>query len=228
MARRFYDDEFSAAVLQMLKKLEVLGQSNPVHFIPLVYNVAVKVDALVESFDAERKGNPVLETTPPEAWLTAEIVPAINAIRGNVEVKELVLGATLSRHFRRAVPLTPDEAPSEQHLWTTIRPYQTALKKLLIDLYDRRKSLRGILGIPVAACTIREAMSERKPSSRLEAIMLRGTTEHRSNPYIARELDESGLKPRTHKSYTEMLHLSPQVFYVLKSSVKRKYRRQNL
>jgi hypothetical protein len=109
-------------------------------------------------------------------------------------------------------------------LWTGIGPYQPALKKLFRDLYDRRKSLGGILGIPVAACTIREAMTERKPSSRREEIMLRGIAENRSNQYIARLLDKSGLKPRTYKSYPEMLHVNPQDFYALKSGIKIKYR----
>jgi hypothetical protein len=221
---KFHNDEFSPEILQMLRKRDVLGQANPTQLIPLVYNAHTESEMMEERFDAERKENPLLETTPPEAWLTAEVMPAISAIRANAEVKDSVLVAALLRYFRRAVPLTANEAQSEQELWTGIGPYQPALKKLFRDLYDRRKSLGGILGIPVAACTIREAMTERKPSSRREEIMLRGIAENRSNQYIARLLDKSGLKPRTYKSYPEMLHVNPQDFYALKSGIKIKYR----
>jgi len=224
MAGRFYDAEFSPGVLQLLKKREVLGQSNPAQFVPLIYNIATEVETIEERFDAERKENPLLETTPPEAWLAAEVMPAITAIRPYVEIQENLLVNAVQGYFQRAVRLVASEGPSEQQLYTTVRSYRAALKKLLIDLYDRRKSLSGILRIRVGVRTIREALATRKPSSRRQAIILKGTNEHRSNQYIAKELDKSGLKPRRYKSYTDMLRTNSQMFYALKSDIGRKYR----
>jgi hypothetical protein len=226
MAARFYDEELSPALLRVLKKRDVLGQSKPGHFVPLVYNVRMEVEHMEQDFDAERKGNPLLETTPPEAWLAAEFTTIINTIRANVEIDDRVLVATLKRYFLLAVPLIANKAQGEQQLWTTIEPYRTVMQKLLLDLCDRRKSLRGILRIRAGVCSVREGTSELKPGSKREAILLQGITGRWTNQHIAAELDKHSVKPRSdeYKSYTEMFRMGPQGFYAMKSDVKRKYR----
>lgn len=226
MPNRLYDHEFSAGVLQMLRKREALGQSNTVHFVPLVYNLRTEAECgMEERFSAERRSNPLLETTHPVAWLAAEFFEHISEIRPNVEFDEFAVVAALKRYFQRAVLSTMNEYPGEEQLWTTVRPYRDAMKKLLLDLFNRRQSLRSILKLPAGSCTIHQAMSEREPSSRREEVILRGIKEHWSSQRIARELDNLGWKPRSasFKSYSELLHMNPQNFYSLKSAVKRKY-----
>lgn len=224
MPARLYDEQFSADVLKMLKKRDVLGQSNPVHFVPLEYNVAAEVEKIEEQFEAERKQNPLLETTLPEAWLTAEITPIVAEVRPNVSISEAVLTVALLRYFRRAVRLN-DSPLEEQQLWTTVRPYRAALKSLLLDLSDRRKGIHEILKIPRDVRTIRDVTQDRKPHSRREEILLQGIKGHWTNQHIARELDKHGIKPhsRDFGSYTEMFRMKSQNFYALKSEVKRKY-----
>lgn len=226
MSAKSYDHEFSPEVLVMLRKREILGRANWVHLAVLEYNVGTETRLIERHFDVERKENPLLETTDPEAWLVAEFVPIVHGIRGQVQIEAAILIAGLTRYFRRLVPIAANElsATGEQQLWTTIALYRTAVTKLLRALYDRRTSVGRILGIPATTTFLREAMSNRQPSTRREAIILDGINKRWSNQAIARELDKSGLKPRSHNSFTEMLRMNPQLFYAMKSDVRRKYR----
>lgn len=227
MPTRLHDEEFSPEILRMLKKRGVLGQANWIHFVPLDYNVDTEAHALIERFQIERRENPLLELTPAEAWLAAEAMPIVHHIRASLNVEDAILSAALQRYFCYAQhPVVVDRRPGEQKLCTSVEAYFPLVKKLLTNLYDLRKSLREILGIPANAYTLREAMSKRRPSSRRETLILSGLNERRANQYIARQLDAHSMKPRSnkYKSYLEMVRINPQAFYALKSDVKKKYR----
>jgi hypothetical protein len=221
---KMFDSELNAEVLKMLKRRDILGLANSAHLSLLIYNLNTEAEMIVVRFDAARRENPLLETTTPDAWLTAEMMPVVELIRDKVDIAEPILAAAIQRYFRRvAHPIAADGTPGEQQLCTSIEAYLPAVKNLLINLYDRKKSLRAILGIPVAAYSLREALTQRKPSSRMEAVFLEGMNARWKNHRIARTLDEQHLKPRRDKSYTEMLRLNPQGFYSLKSGIKKKY-----
>ena len=151
-------------------------------------------------------------------------MPGVQTIRARVDIPEAILDSALQRYFRRAVPPTAaNKTSDEQQLCISVEAYLPALRVLLIDLYDRQKSLRNILRIPPHAYTVRDALSSRKPSSRREAIVLEGINAGWENPRIARRLDEQHLKPHRYESYTKMLRSYPQNFYALKSGIKKKY-----
>lgn len=225
MSAKLHDDEFSPEILLMLKQRDILGRLNPAQLVPLRYNSQTEAEAMVQKFQDARRDNPLLETTPAEAWLTAELMPVVEQIRAKVDIPEKVLDATLQRYFCRAMQPIVDRISDEQQLCTSVEVYLTAIKQLLIDLYDRRKSLRGILRISPTAYTVRKALAARMPTSRREAVFLQGITEGWKNHQIARALDERGLKPRNrdYKSYREMHQIKNQLFCALKSDVKRKY-----
>lgn len=223
MPHRLHDKEFSAPVLRMLKDREILSESNPVHSAILIYNIGVAVEDIKLRYDNDRKQNPLLETTPAEAWLTKTFVPIVRSIRFNVDVSDPILVAALSRYFRRAAPPVNRDSLTEQQLCTSIHVYRPALTRLLRDLYDRRRSLNGILGIRAVVRSPGEALSERKPSTMREAIILSGIKVHWTTMRLAKELDKTRCKPRSYKSYVDMVQANPQHFYALKSQVKKKY-----
>jgi len=224
MTSRCFDEEFPAGILDMLKKRDILGRANATQLVPLWYNAYTKADAMEQRFQQERRQNPLLETTPPEAWLTAELMPVVQEIRAQVDIGELILDSALQRYLRSAVhPIAVDKTPDEQQLCTSVEAYLPAVKDLLINLYDRRKSLRAILQIPRTAYTFYKALTTRKPTSRKEAIFLEGINAGWKNPQIARTLDEDHQKPRTYESYRKMLRSNPQNFYSLKNGIKKKY-----
>lgn len=225
MSAKLHDDEFSPEILLMLKQRDILGRKNPAQLVPLRYTLYTEAEATVQKFQDARRDNPLLETTPAEAWLTAELMPVVEQIRAKVDIPERVLDAALQRYFCRAVQPIVDRISDEQQLCTSVEVYLTAIKQLLIDLYDRQLSLRDILEIPATAYTLREAIVVRKPSSRREEIFLKGIKERWKNQRIARELDEKGLKPRgtTYKSYKEMHQINSQLFCATKSNIKKKY-----
>jgi hypothetical protein len=223
MPKKLYDEEFSPEILQKLKRLDVLGRKNLAHLAILRYNVYTEAEAIVQSFQDERRENPVLETTSPETWLTAELMPAVQKIRAKVDIPEAILDAALQRYFCRAVQPVVDSTSDEQQLCTSVEAYLPAVKNLLINLYDRRKSLCQILRVPVSAYTLREALTARKPVSRREAIFLEGINSGWKNPRIARTLDDQRIKPRTYESYGKMLRSNAQDFYSLKTTIKTKY-----
>ena len=228
MTNRSYDEEFSPVILATLKKRDILGRANSAQLVPLWYNMNTKAEGIVQKFHEDRRSNPLLETTPPEAWLAAELMPMLLEIRLQVNMNETVLVASLQRYFRGSVrSVAVDNTSGEQQLCTGIEPYLPALKHLLIDLYDRRKRLCDILKIPLNAFTVREALAERKPFSRREKIILQGIDERWKSQTIAHALDEERLVPRghTYTSYTHMLRTSPQNFYSMKFSIKKKYRK---
>lgn len=223
MAGKFHDEEFSPEILDMLRRRDILGSSNPAHFAILRYNAYTQAEAIVQKFQDARRQNPLLETTPAEAWLTSELVPAVEQIRANADLAEPILDSALKRFFRLPVHTAIATTSSEQHLCTSLDEYLPSVKALLMDLYDRRKSLRGILRIPVTAYTVREALSARKPASKREAIFLEGINAGWKDHRIARTLDEQRIKPRTFESYRKMLRTNPQNFYSLKATIKKKY-----
>ena len=224
MPGKFYDAEFSAEILRMLKKRDVLAKSNPAQLAILCYNLCTEAEAIVRRFDAERRENPLLETTPAEAWLAAELGPVVRSIRENADVDDVILTGTLERYFRHLPnPVLVDIKPGQQRLCTSVEPYFPLAKKLLTELYDRKTSLRTILRIPAGAYTVHAALKTRKPSTELEATVLQGIKEGWSNQRIAKTLDEKKVKPRNFASYREMLRLKAESFHSLKHSTKRKY-----
>src|ERR1700682_641304 len=224
--KKFYDFEFGAAPLRDLKKREVLASSNPVHFVPLIYNLLTKAEGMEQEFQRERKANPLLETTSPEIWIVAEIMPFVKEVRENADVHDRLLSNALQRYLRRqAKPKLRPRPDDDEPLLTTIESYVPALKKLLIAVCDRGKSLREILRLPADAYTIRDALARRKPGTKRQGIFLLGIEEKWRNPRIAKELDEKGLKPddSDFKSYAEMLQIKPQLFYSMKHNIKKDF-----
>jgi hypothetical protein len=226
-----HDAEFNVAILKVLKKRDILGEANLALLIPLTYNIWTDVDRMEQKFQGERKSNPLLETTPAEAWICAQIMPFIQEVRQNADIDERILSRAIQEYFQRNASghINADDADGLQ-LCTTIEPYLSAAKDLLDDICDRRKSLREIFGLRPGAYSIREAFSRRIPGSKREALILRGLREKWGNPRIARELDEKGVKPKNrntnnkdYRSYRDMLRNNPQLFYSLKNGVKKKY-----
>jgi len=227
MATKLYDQEFDPDLLRVLKERDILARANPVQGVPLTYNLFQRVAEIEQLFQQERKANPLLETTPPEAWLAAKSIPDIQRIRRNVDLDEVILGQAVQLHFApRPAKRSVSQEPNEGALVTTVEPYREKLRQLYLDLYDRRKSLRGILVLGRGLYTVREMSRARKPTSRREAIILQGIMEKWPNPKIARTLDEERLTPRKgndYKSYRDMLKNRNQLFYSMKSAIKKKY-----
>jgi hypothetical protein len=230
MASRLFDEEFSAGILATLKRRDILGRANPTQLVPLWYNVNTEAEGIVQKFHEDRRSNPLLETTPPEAWLAAELMPIVLEIRAQVIISETLLVEALQRYFRGSVrSVGVDNTSGEQQLCTSVEPCLPALKRLLMDLYDRRKRLCDILQIRLDAFTFREALAARKPSSPREQIILQGINEGWKNHRIAVELDKQRFVPRDrdYKSYTQMLRTTPQNFYSMKCAIKNKYRKSD-
>ncbi len=226
MSTKSYDAEFGADPLNELKKRDILARANPVHYVPLIENLHRMVEAMEQKFQEERKPNPLLETTAPEAWIAAEIMPFVKEVRANADIDDQLLSKALQKYMQRGTKAHPISGPDgEEELHTTIEPYLSALRELVTAVCDRRKSLRRILRLSPGAYTIREALIPRKPASRRETIFLQGVRDNWPNHRIAKELDDKGLKPsnKDYKSYKEMLRTSPQLFYSLKSAIKKKY-----
>ena len=223
-SERFYDDEFDPDLLKVLRKRDILGEANPAQLAPLVYNLLTEVRLLEKKFQTERQQNPLLETTPPEAWIAAELLPWIQQVRCGVDLDERILSAVLKRKLRCAVQ--PLGESCDQHLHRAIQPYLTHVKKLLLQIVDRRKSLGQIMSLRPNAYSVRDALKVRQPNTRREATIVRSIREGRPDHWIARELDKHGDKPKgDFASYTEMLRISPQLFYSMKSNIKKKYLR---
>jgi hypothetical protein len=221
----FHDEEFAPEVLKALKKREILAQANPAQLVPLHYNMSTRAVLMVKKFQDERSEYPLLETTPPEAWIAAEIVPVIQEVRSKADVDESVLSAPVQRYLRVPVELPRVQGSEEQRLHTTIEPYLLKIKSLLTDIVNRRKSLRAILRLPAGVYKLRGTLVSPKPGSRREAIVVRGIKEKWRNHRIAKELDDHGLKPqdKIYPSYTNMVDVNAQLFYSLKSSIRKKY-----
>lgn len=228
MARRkFYDEEFDPEFLEVLGKREILARSNPTHYAILVYNLVTEAEALEERYQEDRKANPVLETTPSEAWLAAEILPLIKDIRARIQVDNAVLGEAIKRFLRSRVRPYPAKVndDGEQQLQTTVKPFLPVIKTLLLDVVNHQKSLRSILNLPRDVSNARAASAPKKPRSLRAEIIITGIVQKYSNQRIARELDAKRLTPRdkSFKSYVEMQREDPHRFAAMKSSTKRKY-----
>ena len=227
MATKLYDQEFDPDLLRVLKERDILARANPVQGVPLTYNLFQRVAEIEQLFQQERKANPLLETTPPEAWLAAKSIPDIQRIRRNVDLDEVILGQAVQLHFApRPAKRSVSQEPNEGALVTTVEPYRERLRQLYLDLYDRRKSLRGILVLGRGLYTVRGMGRPRQPTSLREAIIKQGIEKGWKNHEIARELDKQGLTPRkgSHStSYGDMLKNQNQLFYSMKSAIKKKY-----
>jgi Arc/MetJ family transcription regulator len=227
MSKRFYDTEFSPGILAMLKERDILMRANRAQGFILVYNLTSEVELLIRRFEEERKANPVLETTPPEAWIAAKLVPSIRETRPNIDTDDELLSEAMQKTLRRFTPVDDMAKHGEQVLRLTIEPYRTYLETLFLNLFDRTKSLRAILGLRWAVFGVRDLEPQTRPFSRREDIIVRGLRGKWSNRRIATALDEAGIRPRSpdrHKSYVLMLKDNSQCFYSLKNAVKTKYR----
>ena len=225
MSRKLYDVEFSPSILSMLRRKEILERANCVNAVPLDYSISTRVVELESIFEKERRADPLLEQTPPESWIAATLIDEIRAIRGNVQIQDRILSDALQKYLRHRFP--PVEAPSdqeEQKLVTTIEPFLLAVRSLFDDLFDRRKSIFGILGLRTSSGSIRRIVSA-TPKTPREKIMVRAINENWSNTRLASELDAGGVKPRNPrwKSYMQLLYQDRDQFYVLKSQIARKY-----
>lgn len=219
---KLYDDEFSAEALKLIKEVEILGLARAA---VLSYNVGKDIRGLEETFQSERREDPLLETTPLEAWIILKILPRIQEIRSNIDMEEGLLVEALKRFLRESVRETPPQYENEQVLNTTIKAYVPALEKLFGELLDRRKSLRTILRLRPDAYTIRQVASPLKPRSKREQLILRCHEKKWNNRRLAMELDNAGIKPRNRdfKSYCQMLSDDSPLFRSMKYDVLKKY-----
>jgi hypothetical protein len=225
-AEKFYAFEFGAECLRELKRRDLLGSSNPAHLAPLVYNLLTKAEEMEQAFQRARRENPLFETTLAEVWIVAEIMPLVKEIRANVALHDHLLSNALQRYLRReAKPNLLPRPDDDEPLTTTIAPYIPGLKKLLVALCDRRKSLREILRLPAGAYTVREALARRKAGTDRQAIFLLGIKAEWPDHRIAKELDDKGLKPKNKdfKSYGEMYRIKPQNFSSMKHNIKKEF-----
>jgi hypothetical protein len=118
------DAEFESAVLATLKKRDILGRANPAQLALLDYNLRTEAEGFEQEFQESRQRNPLLETTAPEAWIAAEIVPKIREVRSNVDVAEEVLSEAVQKYLLyRSKTDTPSEVDDEQKLHTTIQKF---------------------------------------------------------------------------------------------------------
>jgi hypothetical protein len=222
--RKFYDTEFGAEPLRDLEKRDLLASSNPVHLVPLTYNLVTKAEGMEQRFQRDRKANPLFETTAAEIWIVAEIIPFVKEVRANVALDDELLSDGLQRYLRRESKQYLSPRPDDDEpLVTTIEPYIPALKKLLDAICDRRKSLRGILRLSANAVTIRDTSARHNGGTSRQAIFLLGIKGKWSNYRIANMLDDKGLKPKNKdfKSYAEMYRIKPGVFYSMKHNIKK-------
>lgn len=223
---KLYDHEFGTSLLAVLRNRELLAQGNQVHYVALHYNIGLELAKLEQDFQQERRTDPLLEQTPPLTWLAAKLVPYIGQIRPNIRVTDKVLSLAvrkyLRRHLSRQTAITDLE---QQELVRTMEPYLSAVRKLLNGLYDRRRSLAGLLALTAKTYSLRRSMKFRKPKSLRDRIYIRGITEGYSNARIARDLDDADVRPRkkSWQGYAEMNLQDPKQFQVLKSHTKSKY-----
>ena len=167
-----------------------------------------------------------METTPPEAWIAAEILPRIRKVRANVEVDDEVFSEAVQKYLRcRSVGAEDSDLDNEQKLYTTIQNFIPAIEKLLCDIFDRRKGLADILALARDRYGVGQPIRARVPSALREQIILRAIKEKWSHPKLANELDRAKLKPKSTdwKSFKQMFHDYPEQFYSMKSYVKKKY-----
>jgi hypothetical protein len=222
---KLHDAEFSSEVLLMLSRKEILERANCVNAVPLAHAISSRLVEMESLFQKERRGDPLLEQTPPEAWIATVLMDQIREIRGNVQIRDRMLSDAVQKYLRRHFPR--NEAPpdnDEQKLVNTIEHCLPAVKSLFDELFDRRKSIFGILGLRISSGSIRRVVST-KPKSKREQIIVQAINENWSNPHLARALDAAGLKPRNPrwKSYLEFLFQDRDQFDVLKSQIARKY-----
>jgi hypothetical protein len=222
---KFHDVEFSPEVLLMLRRKEILERANCVNAVPLDYGISTRLVEIEDVFQIERRENPLLELTPPEAWIAAVLMDQIRDIRGNVQIRDRVLSDAVQKYLRHHCPRV--EAPpdkDEQKLVNTIEPFLPAVRSLFDELFDRRKSIFGILGLRVSSGSIRRIVSA-IPKSKREQIAVQAINEGWPPRRLAQAWDAAGLKPRNRlwKSYMELLFQDRDQFYVLKSQIARKY-----
>jgi hypothetical protein len=222
---KLHDLEFSSEILLMLRRKEILERANCVNAVPLDYAISTRLVQMESLFQEERRADPLLEQTPPEAWLATVLMDQIREIRGNVRIRDRVLSDAVQKYLRRHFPPTgalPDQ--DEQKLVTSIEPFLPAVRSLFEKVIDRRKSIFGILCLRISNASIRRIVKA-TPKTAREKIMVQAINENWSNPRLASSLDTAGIKPRNSrwKSYKELLFEDRNQFYVLKSQIARKY-----
>jgi hypothetical protein len=224
MGKKLNDAEFSPGMLAKLRKIAILEKANVGHAAPLDYRISTRPEELENQFQKERRENALLEQTAPEAWIAAVLVDEIREIRSNVELSDSILSGAIQRYLRHRCPPVEDEQPEGERLITTIEPFQSAIESLLRDLFNRQKSLFGILGLRQSEGSIRRIITA-APKSKRDKIFSQGINEKWPNRRLAQALDDAGIKPANDRwnSYREMYHQNPEQFRVLKSQTKRKY-----
>jgi hypothetical protein len=224
MAQKLYDFEFSPWAVSILRKRTILTKANFVHAVPLDYGIEEYGVRFEKRFQKERRENPLLEQTAPEAWISAVLSEEVRAIRCNVEISDSILDRAIQKYLRHRCPPVEDEQPEGERLITTIEPFQSAIESLLRDLFNRQKSLFGILGLRQSEGSIRRIITA-APKSKRDKIFSQGINEKWPNRRLAQALDDAGIKPASDRwnSYQEMYHQNPEQFRVLKSQTKRKY-----
>jgi hypothetical protein len=225
---KFYDTEFAPKALAMLKQQHILGTANVAHYAILHYNLGIQARDFEDVFQQARRENPLLETTPPEVWIAAQVVPIIRDVRSNVEVDDDVLSDAVQkylRHHYKPAPVEDFEAQGEQKLYRTIEHFIPAIERLLRDLFDRAKSLGGILSLARDRFKVGHAIGARQLGTRREELIIQAINENWRNQKLADQLDRAGIKPKGKhwKSYKQMLHHNSQLFSATKNSVKKKY-----
>ena len=220
------DAEFEPAVLAALKERDILGRVNFALLGPLDYYLRTEAEGFEQEFQKSRQRNPLLETTAPEAWIAAKIVPKIREVRSNVDVTDEVLSDAVQKYllYRSATAMT-SEVDDEQKLHTTIEQFIPAIEELLRETLDRRKSLADILALEINHFKVNQPLQLRVPKSLREQITVQAIMEKWPNPKLANELDRAKLKPKSKQfdSYKTLLHLDAQQFYSRKNAVKKKY-----
>lgn len=209
----------------MLRRKEILERANSLNAVPLDYGINTRLVKIENQFQVERRDNPVLEETPPEAWIASVLLDDIRQIRANVVIPDRTLSDAVQKYLRRRFPLIEARADhDEQKLVTTIQPFLPAVQSLLDEIFDRGKSIFGILGLRVSSGSIRRIVRA-TPKSQREKLIVRGINEGWSNSRLGRELTDAGIRPKNRrwKTYVEFQHQEPQQFSVIKSTVKRKY-----
>jgi hypothetical protein len=224
MATKLNDAEFSPKMLAKLRKRAILEKANPVNAVPLDYRIKTRVVELEKQFQKERRENALLEQTPPEAWIAAVLLDEIRGIRSNVELSDSILSRAIKRYLLHRCSPAEDENPEGERLITTIEPFHSAIESLFRELFNRQKSLFGILGLRRSEGSIRRIIAA-APKSERDKIFVQGLSEKWPNRRLAEALDHAGIKPASDrwKSYREMYHQNPEQFRVLKSQTKSKY-----
>jgi hypothetical protein len=220
-----HDTEFSPEVLLTLRRKEILERANCVNAVPLDYAISTCLSEMERLFQKERRADPLLEQTPPEAWIAAVLLDQIREIRSNVQIGDRVLCDAVQKYLRHHCPQIEAQFDQrEQKLVTTIEPFLPAVRSLFDQLFDRRRSVFSILGLRTSSGSIRR-IARATPSSDREKIIVLSKREAWSNRRLAEALDTAETKPRDKrwKSYMEMYHQNPAMFRVLKSQVVTKY-----